>query len=229
MTHDAVAGSEQAEDTDEDATIVVDRRALHGPDDQTDTVERARVPEASEPESDAVEHDTVVVDRTGASTTAEHDTVVVDRTGTATVDSDRTVALQRSDASTSGKTVAVGRTPSSPSARAPRGGRLVVRGRIPAARAVRPEPIDPALLRPARLAPGPGVLDRYGVRPAPEPVASPTAAGQTPGIPRADSTGLVSVARHSRRLAGVGLAAVAAACAVSIAGLAWIIVALLSA
>lgn len=244
MTHDTVT------DSDDDATIVVRRRALDDPDEATVVVERPRTSEASEPpdrprpttgdpktgagtrdtsDPDLADHDTVPVDRTGASMTGEHDTVVVDRTGTSTTDGDRTVALQRSDTSASEKTVAIERTPSSSSARAVRRGRMVVRGRIPAARAPRPAPIDPSLLRPARLAPGPGVLDRYGVRPAPEPVEAPVAAGALEGIPRVTSPGLPSVARNSRRVAGIGLIAVAAACAVSIAGLAWIIVALLSA
>jgi len=206
-------------DDEHDGTVVVDRSA---PIDDHD--ERTTVVDRSAPTTDDHDERTTVVDRSAPADDDER-TTVVDRSAPVGESDDGTVVVDRSaraDEVHDG-TVVVPRPASEKSKSASRPAPSSRRGR----RRITLPPVEPGFGPDAVDAVGAGAVDSYLPRAiTPAPVA-------TPAIPlgddatRAPAPSMPSVERRSRRIGMIAVGGFAAACVISVVGLATIVVALL--
>ena len=190
-------------DDEHDGTVVVDRSA---PIDDHD--ERTTVVDRSSPADDDDER-TTVVDRSAPVGESDDGTVVVDRSARADEVHDGTVVVPRPASEKS-------KSASRPAPSSRRGRRRIT---LP--------PVEPGFGPDAVDAVGAGAVDSYLPRAiTPAPVA-------TPAIPlgddatRAPAPSMPSVERRSRRIGMIAVGGFAAACVISVVGLATIVVALL--
>ena len=206
-------------DDEHDGTVVVDRSA---PIDDHD--ERTTVVDRSAPTTDDHDERTTVVDRSSPADDDDERTTVVDRSAPVGESDDGTVVVDRSapaDEVHDG-TVVVPRPASEKSKSASRPAPSSRRGR----RRITLPPVEPGFGPDAVDAVGAGAVDSYLPRAiTPAPVA-------TPAIPlgddatRAPAPSMPSVERRSRRIGMIAVGGFAAACVISVVGLATIVVTL---
>lgn len=190
-------------ESEADETIIVSRGSDDGAD-RTVVVSREAVVDADE---------TIVVSRRPDD--ASDSTVVVARSGVG--DPDETIVVARG-ANDSDKTAVAGRdSRRKPTSRAkgPRGRRRIA---LP--------PVDPGFTPEVVVAAGPGAVQSYAPRKIPPPpgAAAPIELGEE--ATRAPAPQMPSVRRASKRMGVVAVAGFAVSCAVSVAGLTALIVAI---
>ncbi|KQX05456.1 hypothetical protein [Leifsonia sp. Root60] len=201
-------------DDEDERTVIVDRG--DDEDERTVIVDRG----------DDEDERTVVVDR---GDDEDERTVIVDRADDGSPGSpddgadDGTAVVDRQQSSLDDGTFVVDRAAhdlEQPLFRPPAPARektpLVRRGR----RALRPAPLDPALVRTSIEAPGPGAVAPYGPRALPTPAAPPAQLAPTAAATRVVDGSLLSVEGEARRMSLIAVGAVVAASAISVAGLA---------
>lgn len=210
-------GMPPAEPTDDDdeRTTVVDR-SVHETDNETVVVDRSA-------RDEPVDNATIVVDRGAPDEPVDNETVVVDRSTPAQPVDNETIVVDRSaPAVEEDGTIVVDRSPAPPRGTRTSAPAPARRGR----RRITLPPVEPGFGADPVEAVGPGAVSSYSPRPIAPPPAVASAVPVGADATRAPAPSMPSVGKRSQAFGLLGVAGFTLATAVSLVGLAAIVVSL---